>query len=152
MKEQAKGWWTPWRRMESIKGEFASHLYFGKDEGDKIRGILAPDNNVATLPEKLVPLGIDGWVSLIRWAYEDPQVQQAQLFKEDWKSGFRQLQLHPEHRRYFVASSSANRSSVITHTLCTPSLLFIQSLNSVRVRTQLILSILVFTQLQKNTT
>ena len=44
-KEQRKGWWSPWQRMKDVRGDYASHLYFGKDEGDKIRGILAPDND-----------------------------------------------------------------------------------------------------------
>ena len=65
---QEKGWWTPWVRMSELDGDYASHVYFGKDEGDKVRGILAPDNDVAALLEKITPLGIDGSVSLLRYA------------------------------------------------------------------------------------
>ena len=43
--------------IKFIKGQCALHFYFGKDEGNKIRGILAPDNHTAPLLEKVVPVG-----------------------------------------------------------------------------------------------
>lgn len=101
--ERQQGRWTPWQKMSEIGCDVASHVYFGKDEGDKIRGILAPDNDTAALAEKIVPLGVDGWVELIRLARYDPHITSAELFKEDWKSGFKQFAVHPQDIKLFWA-------------------------------------------------
>lgn len=76
---------------------------FGKDEGDKARGILAPDNDITELNDKNVSLGIDGWVFLLSWMYDVARLLQAELFKEEWKSGFKQFALKLEQVSIFGA-------------------------------------------------
>ena len=111
----SKGWWrelSPDQATERL-GDYLAWLYFGveqeKDSGEiAIRGCLAPDgvNALTTQPEKIYMAGVDGIAAAGRAlrAALDPS-QCICMAREDWRSGFYQLPIHPSSARLLCAAA-----------------------------------------------
>ena len=73
-------------------------------------------SEVSTLSELLETVymcGSVGVVSVLRKLRSHWGDCELQFFKEDWVAGYRQLVLHPSHRRFFVAAAENEAGEVV---------------------------------------
>ena len=117
--EQQRGWWEPEVALEDIvtrfNNEFCLLLYFGIQQGKKVRGCVDPAevSTLSALLETTYMSSLDGIINVLQeiraaWGPID-----LLFFKEDWEAGFRTLNLKLEHRRFFVAAAESEQGQVV---------------------------------------
>ncbi len=85
------------REAEDKYGDFCLLLFFGVQQGDKIRGCIDPAevSTLLALLDTAYMCGIDGFISMLQCVREHWGACSLLLSKEDWSSGFRRLKLLP---------------------------------------------------------
>lgn len=116
--EAEKGWRDKERSVEETEaaiGDFCALLYFGVPQNDKVRGCLDPAEITAlcSLLETVYMCGLDGLAAMLRKIRKEWGNVELVFSKEDWRAGFRQLRLHPGHRRYFVAAAVDEQGRIV---------------------------------------
>ena len=95
------------RKIRAQLGDFVDQLYFGVEQGDKVRGCQGAKQAGITaatqLQEKMHMMGIDGVAGLVRSAAKVHPTEQLTLSKVDWKKMFHQAGMRPQHRKFFVS-------------------------------------------------
>ena len=112
------GWWEPEvtvQQAEANLGDFFMLLYFGVEQSDKLRGCMDPEEltTVSALLETVYMCGLDGIAAMLNRIRDEWGEVELEFCKEDWKAGFRQLHLHLEHRRYFVATAVNEDNEIV---------------------------------------
>ena len=111
----AKGWWVEHspEGASNCMGDYLVWLYFGveqiKDSGAlAIRGCLAPDgiNEITYQPEQIYMAGVDGVAAVSKSLHKALGMQSNLVMaREDWRSGFYQIPIHPLSSRLLCAAA-----------------------------------------------
>lgn len=116
--EARRGWWeteSPLADIEAKYGDFCLLLYFGVEQGSKLRGCVDP-SEISTLPSLLevtYMAGVDGVVGAMQEIQAVWSPDGLLLFKEDWDAGYRSLRLLETDRRFFVAAAKDESGEIV---------------------------------------